>query len=134
MNGNTVVTVSLVVAAPYDKPQLSIYFGCNSVTINITTCGGFPQPAFHWRDGAGSDITSHSQTKVDFDSRGCIEVQNKICLPLKETETLTAVVNLEVLCQNFSRSLSVVPPSGRQRGNARTAVRNNTRGMEIKQS
>uniref|UniRef100_A0A8C9T2M9 Ig-like domain-containing protein n=1 Tax=Scleropages formosus TaxID=113540 RepID=A0A8C9T2M9_SCLFO len=61
--------------APYEEPQLSIYVGCGSVNINVTTSRGFPQPVLLWRDETESDITNHSQTRVESDRWGCLEVK-----------------------------------------------------------
>uniref|UniRef100_A0A8C9S788 Ig-like domain-containing protein n=1 Tax=Scleropages formosus TaxID=113540 RepID=A0A8C9S788_SCLFO len=106
VNGNTKMLVFLLVAAPYEEPQLSIYVGCGSVNINVTTSRGFPQPVLLWRDETESDITNHSQTRVESDRWGCLEVQNELSLPLNDTKTLTVEMTLEVLNQTVSRSLT----------------------------
>uniref|UniRef100_A0A8C9RBN8 Ig-like domain-containing protein n=1 Tax=Scleropages formosus TaxID=113540 RepID=A0A8C9RBN8_SCLFO len=78
VNGNTKMLVFLLVAAPYEEPQLSIYVGCGSVNINVTTSRGFPQPVLLWRDETESDITNHSQTRVESDRWGCLEVRSLV--------------------------------------------------------
>ncbi|KAG7469021.1 hypothetical protein MATL_G00124310 [Megalops atlanticus] len=99
----------LLVAAPYDEPQLAVQTSCDIIIVTLTSSQGFPQPTVMWRDTTGSDISNESHTHIELDNRGRYTVHSELKLKLKDSQTLTVEMSLDVLKQSFSHSLTFQP-------------------------
>ncbi|KAJ8332874.1 hypothetical protein SKAU_G00417700 [Synaphobranchus kaupii] len=64
--------IVLLVAAPYEEPQLDIQTTCDSIVLTFRSALGFPEPTVLWKIETGSDITNQSNTTLDLKDGGTL--------------------------------------------------------------
>ncbi|KAJ8332861.1 hypothetical protein SKAU_G00417570 [Synaphobranchus kaupii] len=106
--------IVLLVAAPYEEPQLAIQTTYDSIVLTFRSALGFPEPTVLWKIETGSDITNQSNTTLDLKDRVRYEVLSKMVLKPSDTQTVTFELMLGLLNQTFSRSVTLHPLPGRR--------------------
>ncbi|XP_030638622.1 CD276 antigen-like [Chanos chanos] len=96
----------LLVAAPYDAPEMAVHVGCESINVTLTSAQGFPEPTIVWKGG----LSQSNATTVELDGTGRYKVESVMSLSSKETQTVSVEMTLDVLRQTFKRSITLHPP------------------------
>ncbi|XP_056618398.1 CD276 antigen-like isoform X1 [Triplophysa dalaica] len=102
-NGPNEQMVYLLVAAPYDEPEIAVQYLCRNIIISLSS-HGFPKPLVTWSAPLG-----YENTTLIPDSRGRYRLQSNMTLNLNSTETVRVEMSLDVLSQKFSRELTLHP-------------------------
>ncbi|KAI7806220.1 hypothetical protein IRJ41_002323 [Triplophysa rosa] len=95
--------VQLLVAAPYDEPEIAVEYLCENIVVSLSS-HGFPQPVVTWSAPLG-----YENTTLVLDSRGFYRLQSNITLNLNSTETVRVEMSLDVVSQKFSRAVTLHP-------------------------
>ncbi|KAA0702751.1 V-set domain-containing T-cell activation inhibitor 1 B7 -like protein 4 [Triplophysa tibetana] len=98
--------VHLLVAAPYDEPEIAVQYLCKNIIISLSS-HGFPKPVVTWSAPLG-----YENTTLILDSRGRYRLQSNMTLNLNSTEIVRVEMSLDVLSQKFSRALTLHPHPG----------------------
>ncbi|XP_065095967.1 programmed cell death 1 ligand 1-like [Paramisgurnus dabryanus] len=103
-NGPYEQKVKLLVAAPYDEPEIAVQYFCKTITVSLSSSHGFPEPDVTWFTPIGDEVKT-----LTLDSRGRYRLQSNITLSLNSTVTVRVEMSLDVLSQKFSRALTLHP-------------------------
>ncbi|KAL7840273.1 hypothetical protein AOLI_G00255960 [Acnodon oligacanthus] len=105
--GKTKKRMQLIVAAPYEDPQLAVHYTCNSVVVTLSSSQGFPEPTVSWKHPFGGDVTT-----TELDTKGFYRVQSNLTLSLNTTQTFVVEMRLEILSQCFIKEITLHPLQG----------------------
>nr|XP_055067124.1 CD276 antigen-like [Misgurnus anguillicaudatus] len=103
-NGPYGQKVQLLVAAPYDEPEIAVQYLCKNITVSLSSSHGFPEPDVTWFAPIGDEVKT-----LTLDSRGRYRLQSNITLNLTSTVTVRVEMSLDVLSQKFSKALTLHP-------------------------
>lgn len=102
-NGPYDVKIQLLVAAPYDEPEIAVQYLCENIVISLSSYG-FPEPVLTWFAPSG-----YENTTLTPDSRQRYRLQSNMTLTLNATETVRVEMSLDVLSQKFSKAVTLHP-------------------------
>lgn len=94
------------IEAPYDEPDIAVHYLCENIIISLSS-HGFPKPVVSWFPPLGEENTT-----LTLDSTGRYRLQSDMMFNLNSTETVRVEMSLDVLSQNFSRTVTLHPHSG----------------------
>ncbi|KAI7806931.1 V-set domain-containing T-cell activation inhibitor 1-like [Triplophysa rosa] len=95
--------VHLLVAAPYDEPEIAVEYLCEKIVISLSS-HSFPQPVVTWFVSVG-----YENTTLTPDSRGRYRLQSNMTLNLNSTETVRVEMSLDAVSQKFSWAVTLHP-------------------------
>ncbi|XP_035382552.1 CD276 antigen-like isoform X1 [Electrophorus electricus] len=100
-------SVTLIVAAPYDDPELEVQYNCDNVVVTMTSTAGFPEPTVSWKQPRGRNVTT-----TQLDSKGRFRVQSNLTINLSMTQTVVVEMTLKALSQHILKTITLHPQTG----------------------
>ncbi|XP_054989500.1 CD276 antigen isoform X2 [Sorex araneus] len=109
--------VSLLVAAPYSKPSMSLEPSKeqrpgDTVTIACSSSRGYPEAEVLWQDERGAAPSGNVSTSQTADAQGLFEVRSELSVVLGASGTYSCRVRNPVLRRDALSSITVTPPRG----------------------
>ncbi|KAJ8289736.1 hypothetical protein GJAV_G00004690 [Gymnothorax javanicus] len=101
--------VVLLVAAPYEVPQLAFQTTCDSIILTFRSAMGFPQPDVLWISDTLNNITDQSNTTMVLTNGSHYEILSRMRLKPSHLMTVTFEQRLELLNQSFSHRIMLHP-------------------------
>ncbi|XP_036414546.1 CD276 antigen-like isoform X2 [Colossoma macropomum] len=105
--GETKKRVRLIVAAPYEDPQMAVHYTCNDVVVTLSSSQGFPEPTVSWKHPVGRNVTT-----TELDTKGFYRVQSNLTFSFNTTQTVIVEMSLDILSQRFIREITLHPLQG----------------------
>ncbi|KAL6462272.1 hypothetical protein MHYP_G00286940 [Metynnis hypsauchen] len=105
--GKTEKKIQLIVAAPYEDPQMAVHYTCSNVVVTLSSSRGFPEPAVSWKHPVGRNVTT-----TELHTEGFYRVQSNLTLSFNTTQTVVVEMRLEILSQCFIKEITLHPLQG----------------------